>query len=167
MDDIVIEYNPTLKDHLHAHRVHYRHGVFWKIDKAVALLLAACGVVLVSVGGPVWWYFILFPLALAEWFNGLDFRALQIRWMFKHHPQLRERYALTFSEQGLHFRTSTVDSRLAWSYYRRLLESDRVFLLVYGKGMYSTIPKSAFKDADEIGRFRRLVTEKLSVREAG
>jgi len=42
------------------------------------------------------------------------------------------------------------------------MENDDIFLLIYGKRMYSVFPKSAFKDAEEINRFRDLVNKMFS-----
>jgi hypothetical protein len=88
-------------------------------------------------------------------------RPLQIRIAFKRIPKFRERYLLIFNEEGIHFKTSTIDTKLAWRHYNRLIEDDRLFLLVYARGMYTVIPKSAFPDRGEIEQFRELVGKKL------
>ncbi|NOT31346.1 MAG: YcxB family protein [Planctomycetes bacterium] len=161
MEAIVLEFVPSLSDHLHADRLEYAQGALSKVDKFVAVLLASTGVALLTTAGPRWWCFLPFPLAVLEWFDLLSIRPLQIRVFFLRNPKFRERYRLELSEDGIHFRTSTVDAHLAWSHYVQILESERVFLLGYGKRMYTVLPKRAFKDAAEIGRFRDLAQRKI------
>jgi hypothetical protein len=161
VDDITLEFENTLSDHLHAERVYYSYGVLSKIDKAVAAVLVVSGIAMVAIFGARWWCFVPFPLAVAEWFDLFSLRPLQIRVSFKNNPKFRERYHLRFAEDGIHFKTTSIDSKLSWGHYNRFLESDHVFLLVYGKQMYTVIPKSAFKDAAAIERFKSMVKSKL------
>jgi hypothetical protein len=161
VDDISLEFENTLSDHLHAERVYYSHGILTKVDKAVAAVLTASGIAMLAVFGARWWCFVPFPLAIAEWFDLFSIRPLQIRMYFKSNPKFRERYHLRFAEDGIHFKTTSIDSTLSWGHYSRFLEGDRVFLLVYGKQMYTVIPKSAFKDATRIDHFRSMVKAKL------
>ena len=161
MEEIALEFDPQLADHLHADRLEYAHSALAKVDKVVAGLLVLAGVGLVAAAGPRWWCFLPFPAAALEWFNLLSIRPLQIRVHFSSNPKFREHYRLRFGEDNIHFRTATIDSRLAWSHYTRVLESDRVFLLVYGKRMYTVIPKRAFPNDAEIGRFRDLVRRRI------
>jgi hypothetical protein len=162
VSEITLEFENRLEDHLHADRLHYSRGILARIDKIVAVLLALVGVALVLRAGSRWWSYVPFPLAVAEWFDLFSIRPLQIRVAFKANPKFRERYALRFGEEGIHFKTATIDSTLKWDHYHALLESDRVFVLVYGKRMYTVVPKSAFPDPSRVDEFRELVKRKLA-----
>ncbi|CAG0937275.1 hypothetical protein TFLX_06198 [Thermoflexales bacterium] len=48
-----------------------------------------------------------------------------------------------FDDWGGYYITSTTRVGLAWAEYCRVLENERVFLLVYGRGWYWNIPKRA------------------------
>jgi hypothetical protein len=96
------------------------------------------------------------------WFNLLPFRMLISQFFFKRNPKFQQTYHLSFSEEGIHFKTESIDSVIDWNHYDRTLESDQVFLMVYGPWMYSLIPKRAFKDITEIDAFRELMSRKIS-----
>jgi hypothetical protein len=157
MDPVVLEFDNRLVDHLAAERLYYRSTFWWKADKVVAVLLLVFGIWLVSAAGVRWWSVVWFPLAIAEWFNLLSVRHLQVRFFFKHNPKFLERYRLTFSDAGIDFKTKSLESTLAWTHYTRVLENDFVTLLIYGARMYTVIPRRAFSDASQHARFISLV----------
>ena len=100
-------------------------------------------------------------LAPFEWYNLLSPYKLRCYLAFKRDPKYRELYEITFSENGLHYTTPTIDSNIAWSFYHSLLEDDELFLLVYGNWMYSVIPKRAFSDIAELNAFRELANARI------
>lgn len=155
-DPITIEFDNELAEHLAADRLHYRSTLWWKVDKVVAVALAAFASYATVTVGPRWWTLIFFALAVVEWFNLLSPRPLQIRFYFKRNPKFSERYRLAFSEDGIDFKTPSLDSRIAWTHYTRVLESDALVLLMYGTRMYSVIPKRAFSDDKQRDRFLEL-----------
>jgi len=162
MNPISLEFDNRLDEHLHADRLLYSRGVLAKVDKGVAALLLAAGVAGVALAGVRWWTLVFFPLSVAEWFNLLSIRPLQIRSAFRSNPKFKERYTLVFGEEEIHFRTATVDSHLKWDHYGSWMESDRIFLLVYGRRMYTVVPKRAFSDATRLEEFRQFLGNKLT-----
>jgi len=154
---ITVRFVNTLSDHIHAMRLYESRGVFAKIDKVVAVLLAGVGVWLVCLAGVWWWTIMWFVLAPLEWFDLLSIRPLQVRLAFRINPKYREPYCIEFDDLGIHFTTPTIDSHIEWSFYSRVLESDRVFILIYGKPVFGVIPKSAFASVEEIDRFREML----------
>lgn len=158
MDPITLEFDNRLSDQLQADRLDYRTTAFWKIDKVVALILLGTGVYTVAGAGVHWWTLIWFPAAVVEWFNLISLRPLQVRWLFKRNPRFRETYRLAFTEEGIHFQTASIDSRIAWTHYARVIEGREVILLVYGARMYTVIPTRAFADAAQKAAFLELAT---------
>jgi len=75
--------------------------------------------------------------------------------------KFQDPFELTFTQEGIHFSTPTIDSQIDWTFYHYLLEDKEVFLLVYGKWQYSIIPKCAFADASEQDAFRDLARQKI------
>jgi hypothetical protein len=161
MSEMVIEYDNRLGDHLEAERVFHRSTLWWKADKVVAVLLVVLGI-LSFLTQYREWAPIFFVLAVLEWFNLLTLRPLVIRHWYKHNPKFRERYRLTFSDDGIHFQTESIDSHVAWSHYSRILESDSVVLLVWGTRMYSVIPVRVFSSPTERAAFMDLVRRRIS-----
>lgn len=158
---IEVSFDNRLGEHLAAERLYYRSTVLWKLDRVVAVLLVAVGAWLVWAVGWRWWAVVFFLLGAVEWFNALSVRPLQIILWFKRNPKFQETYRLTFDDAGVRFRTATIDARLKWDHYSRVLEGDSMWLLVYGARLYSVIPKRAFESAADRGRFGKLVAAKI------
>ena len=159
-DTITIRFKHALSDHLHASRVYEKTTFFHKADKLVAVLLFLFGCWLVYAVGVHWWTVLWFILAPLEWFNLLSSRPVQVWVFFKRNPKFLERYELTFSEEGILWKTNTIDSRLSWTLYNKVVESNRAFLLIYGKWAYSMIPKNAFSNEGQVNVFRDLLRRK-------
>lgn len=160
MEPITLEFDNRLSDQLEADRLDYRTTAYWKIDKVVALILLGTGAYTVAGAGLHWWTLIWLPAAVAEWFNLLSLRPLQVRWFFRRNPKFRETYRLTFSEEGIHFQTASIDSQIAWTHYSRVVEGREVILLIYGTRMYTVIPTRAFADAAQRAAFLDLARRK-------
>jgi hypothetical protein len=160
-EGLQLTFDNHLGDHLAAERLYYKSTLLSKLDKVVAGLLVAVGAYLTWGAGPRWWALIWFPLAVAEWFNLLSLRPLQIMYGFKRNPKFHETYHLTLDRVGIQFRTATIDSLIKWTHYTRVLENNRLCLLVYGSRMYSVIPKRVFQRQAELSQFRSLVEENI------
>lgn len=158
---ISINFINELKDHLEAQRVLYRRGVMAKVDKIVAVLLFGFGVYCVAVIGLLWWTMIWFPLAVVEWFDLLTLSRWRTKVEFRRNPKFREEYHLTFSRENIRFKTASLDSTVQWTHYENVIESSTLFLLMYGKGLYSLIPKRCFGSPEEIDAFRALLNETI------
>jgi len=161
---INVTFDNVLADHLAAERLYYKSTIFAKVDKVVALLLLLVGLYSTWEAGVHWWTLMFFPLAVLEWFNLLSVRPFVIRRWFKQNPKFSETYHLAFDESGIHFRTKSIDSRVTWDHYTKVLEDDRLWLLVYGTRMHSVIPKRVLKGDDEVARFRSLVAQNIVAR---
>ena len=163
-ETVSLSFDNVLADHLAAERLYYKSTVFAKVDKVVAAILLLMGAFSTWGAGAHWWTLVFFPLAFLEWFNLLSVRPLVIRRWFKHNPKFSETYHVVLDPGGIHFRTKSIDSRVTWEHYSKVLEDDRLWLLVYGMRMYSVIPKRVFKGDDEVARFRSLVAQNIVAR---
>ncbi len=163
MQKIAVRYDNQISEHLDAARLYYAGTSLARVDKIVAVLLVGFGAFLVYAAGVQWWTLIWFPLALLEWFNLLSLQPLQVRYAYRTNPKFRETYEVEFSESGVRFRTDSIDSKIAWDHYSQLLENERVFLLVYGRHMYSVIPKRAFSSEGDMAGFREMVRRHIGV----
>lgn len=79
---------------------------------------------------------------------------------FRTDPKMRDEFALTFSDEGVAVKTPQIDSKLAWSLYKEVLENKSLYVLVYNEPARLTmtmVPKRVFRDANEQLDFRRLV----------
>jgi hypothetical protein len=110
--------------------------------------------------GMQWFGMGLLVAALIGWFDPI--RPLQAWLTFRMNSKIyTDQSEVTFDEAGVHARTSTYDAKRPWAAYSSVLESNRLFLLVYGKGLYATIPKRAFSDDKQIQVFRDMLQRKI------
>ena len=158
---IAISFINELADHIEAQRVLYSKGIMAKLDKVVAVLLFGFGIYCVVSSGLRWWTIVWFPLAVAEWFDLLSLSRWRTKIAFRRNPKFREEYHLTFSSESIHFKTTSFKSTLKWTQYERVIESPTLFLLMYGKGFYTLIPKRCFDSFEETNAFRTLVSQTI------
>ena len=84
------------------------------------------------------------------------------RRIFRRNPKLHDEYSLTFSDEGIHFRTAHIDSQLAWTLYTNAVVSGNSYLLYYGESQLSIIPKRFFPSTDKREQFEQLLVRHLS-----
>lgn len=77
--------------------------------------------------------------------------------VFRSQRKLRDAYSLTFSEDGIHFRTAHVDSQLDWSLYSAALIDAHSYVLYYGSRQFTVIPKRVFESVQQQQKFEQLV----------
>src|SRR5262245_158810 len=124
---------------------------------ALALLLT-----LLLTDFPWWGTVLLTSLFLGTlYYNAL---VLAPRRYFRGDPKVRDGYALSFSEEGVAFKTQHVDSKLAWSLYTKVIEGSDMYLLVYGKDvrMMTAVPKRVFVSSAQEQAFRELLSRHIT-----
>ena len=82
---------------------------------------------------------------------------------FRGDPKFRAEYDLTFTDAGIQFKTTDINSSIAWSLYTNVIENDNSYILIYGKNIpsLSIIPKRAFRDRKEEMVFRQMLRRNL------
>jgi len=160
---MTITYRPTQADLIHAARTW--EGQHWKAARyIVAAALIACGIFLVISSG-LWWGALFVLVGLLEAFNLLPSAVLRAIIEFRTNPKFLEEYQLTLTTESLHFQTTTIDSTLKWTMYTGFLETSRAFILVYGKRMYTVIPKRALDNDAKIHEIRELLSSVIGTHE--
>jgi hypothetical protein len=78
---------------------------------------------------------------------------------FRGDPKFRDEYDLTFSDQGIKFRTTNIDAFVDWGLYTGVIQNKNFYLLVYGKDIasISIIPRRAFQDPRHEMAFREML----------
>jgi hypothetical protein len=171
VETITIHFKYTPADVVDAFRLYDASTSMRTIRRIVAVLsliyavLSAYGYVqLVRLYGQgysmEWFALALGVAALILWFEPLPL--LQARLLFRSKSKIYAgEWAVTFDAEGVHSKTGTSDRKRLWTAYSRVLESERLFLLVYGKGLYGTIPKRAFLDESQVRTFREMLRLKI------
>ena len=159
--------NPTVNlrfrylesDYARALRAHYASRLRLRLDIVVAIVLAGIGAYLWR-SSSVHWLGVgcalvaaLFVLMLIAAFTVIP------RIAFRREPKFRDDYALTFSPEGIHFRTAHVDSQLQWSMYSSALVDAHSYVLYYGSRQFTVIPKRIFQSTEDQRTFEQMLTQ--------
>ena len=125
---------------------------------AVALLMLS---LLVDAGLPIWSLLILVVLGGFGMFHGFTIDVP--RRYFRGNPKFRDEYHLTFSNDGIQFKTQNMSSSMAWDFYTGVIENNSFYLLIYGNNIHqlSLVPKRAFRSAQQETAFRALLRRHL------
>ncbi len=142
-------------------RAHYASRLRLPLDIAVIVGLAVVGtyewrsgmhgfgLTLLCVSG-------IFALMLVAAFAVIPIIA------FRSQPKFRDDYSLSFSPQGIHFRTSHIDSDLKWGMYTSALVDAYSFILYYGSQQFTVVPKRMFQDVLQRQAFEQLLLQNVS-----
>jgi len=128
----------------------------------VALMSAVLLSFLLTDLFPLWAGFGIIILFIAALFYNV-FVALPRKY-FRGNANFRDKYQITFSDDGLHVRTSQIDSKQGWGLYTKAFEGHDMYLLIYGTDlrMMTMVPKRAFKSADQENLFRAMIKRHIT-----
>ena len=158
---ISIRFNNNEKEYGEVIRIHLLKSLRTKIDIIIAIILILSGFIFLNYYGysAIW----ALMIGAGTLFLFIMLYALYILppKRFRQEPKFKDEYILDFSEDGLIFKTEQLNSKLDWSYYNKVWESDKFYLLFYGKGLYTFIPKRAFVSEAQQDQFRKLLNTKI------
>ncbi len=80
--------------------------------------------------------------------------------IYNSQPKLKDEYSLTFSDDGIGFKTNKIDAVLQWSIYQSWLSDDDFYILYHGKRDVSVIPRRALSGGEDEG-LRALLSKKI------
>ena len=164
-DEIRLQFTYTEPEFLAASRLlFFRSGeTVWRLVLFSLLIVGGLLILWSLVEGFPFWA-VVATLVLIEFAMLYGLLVQMPRTYFRGDLKHREPYELTVSERGVTAKTTNIDSRLAWKLYTRMIEGSDVFLLIYGRDirMMTLIPKRAFKNQEDIDRFREIAIRHIS-----
>jgi hypothetical protein len=158
---VQLSFRHTEQEYLAAVRYYVWHSKELLLRMIVFYVLVSIGMVLllllIDVPLPLWVIISFIVLAGVASFQG--YLVDLPRRYFRGDPKFRDEYTLTFTDAGIEFRTTHLNASLAWSLYTDVIENDKLYILVYGKGIntLSILPKRAFTDDRQETAFRQLL----------
>ena len=81
--------------------------------------------------------------------------------IYYYQPRLKNEYRLSFSDDGIKYKTKGIDASLDWSLYRSWLRDDEFYFMYHGKHDLSVIPRRSLSTAAADERFEVLLTRKI------
>jgi len=149
-------------DYVRALRTHYSSRLRVRFDIAAAIVAALVGAYSWRSTDYHWLSVVCLAASLALLLMLFAVFIVVPPMAFRSQAKLRDDYSLTFSQDGIHFRTSHIDSQLQWSLYSRTLIDAHSYVLYYGSRQFTVIPKRVFQSADQQHSFEQLLTQHVS-----
>jgi len=149
-------------DYVRALRAHYSSRLRVRLDIVAAIVTALLGIY--SLRSPDYHWLGIFCLVASFVLVLMLFAAFVVipPLAFRSEAKFRDDYSLTFSQDGIHFRTAHIDSHLQWSMYSRALIDQYSYVLYYGSRQFTVIPKRVFQNAEQQQIFELLLTQHVS-----
>ncbi|HLB87758.1 MAG TPA: YcxB family protein [Terriglobales bacterium] len=161
-ETINLSFRYSESDYVRALRAHYSSRLRVRFDIVAAIVGALVGAY--SWRSPDYHWLSVICVA-ASWFLVLILFAAFVvipPLAFRSEAKFRDDYSLTFSQDGIHFRTAHIDSQLQWSLYSRALIDGHSYVLYYGSRQFTVIPKRVFQSAEQQQIFEQLLTQHVS-----
>ena len=153
------DYVRALRGHYAAHYAsHFR----LLLDIGAVMVLLCAGVYLLRQPSLNWLGIVCLVSAAGFVFGLIGQVTVLPVFAFRREPKFHDEFSLTFSPEGIHFRTVHVESQLQWNMYSRAVIDAHSYLLYYGPRQFTIIPKRAFQNAEQQETFERLLTERIS-----
>ncbi|MBX2891272.1 MAG: YcxB family protein [Saprospiraceae bacterium] len=154
MEPIKLEFTLEMKSYIRLmQRVMAKRLSLWGIIIGAILLL---NIAINPASGAAW--LIVGAVFLAVWYFLFRF---MLQRAFKAAKNLHEPIRYIVDETEVRIETANSQATHAWSAFERTSELPEWFLLYQNKIIFNPIPKSAFRTASEMERFRALLKEKV------
>ena len=155
--DLSFRYSQS--DYARALRAHFASRMRLPLDIVVTFVLAVAGIYFWSSRGNHWLGVVCAGVSTALTLILVAAFLAIPPLVFRSNPKFREDYSLTFSQEGIHFRTAHIDSKLEWSLYSRALVDTYSHILYYGSRDFTVIPKRVFQSTEQQQAFEQLLTQ--------
>jgi hypothetical protein len=80
---------------------------------------------------------------------------------YRKRDKLKQPYHLQFSEEAIEFSTRSIESRLQWHLYGRVIIDRHSYLLYHGKDEFTIVPQRVFVNPEDRQTFERLLDRKV------
>jgi YcxB-like protein len=149
-------------DYVRALRAHYSSRLKVRLDIFACIVVGLLGVY--SWRSPDYHWLSVICVAASAVLALVLFAAFVVipPLAFRSEAKFRDDYSLTFTPDGIHFRTEHIDSQLEWSIYLRALIDERSHVLYYGSRQFTVIPKRVFQNVEQQQVFEQLLNHHVS-----
>ena len=161
METVNLSFRYVEQDYVRALRAHYAGRLRLPLDIAVIVGVAVVGAYEWRSGSHVTGIISLCLSSILALMLVAAFAVIPSV-AFRKQPKFLDEYSLAFSPEGIHFRTTHIDSDLKWGMYRWALVDAYSFILYYGSQQFTVIPKRVFESPSQREAFEQLLRQNVS-----
>lgn len=156
-----LKFKYTEKEYTEAVRWYYSQSLNTKLDVVISVILISLGSLFWITGSESIYDLLLILLGCILLVMMMLVLYVNPKRIFRQEPKFHDEYKLNFNEKGILFETEHINSTIAWNHYSQVKENKNFFYLIYGKYMFTIIPKRTFMNREDEVLFRKLIEEKL------
>lgn len=156
-----LKFKYSEKEYAEAVRWYYSKSFNIKVDIIISVILIFLGSLFWITGNDTSLNKILVLLGCILLLMILYVLYVNPKRAFKQEPKFRDEYNLSFNDERILFKTEHINSTIDWNHYSQVKENKDFFYLIYGKYMFTIIPKRTFMSKKDEEIFRKLVEEKI------
>lgn len=156
-----LKFKYSEKEYAEAVRWYYSKSLNIKVDIIISVILIFLGSLFWISGNDTSLNKILVLLGFILLLMILYVLYVNPKRAFKQEPKFRDEYNLSFNDERILFKTEHINSTIDWNHYSIVKENKDFFYLIYGKYMFTIIPKRTFMSKKDEEIFRKLVEEKI------
>lgn len=160
-ETVELGFTYTEDEYIEAARLFYARAYDHKFQRYIGLAVFAGGLLIAWLAGDVACSGLLIFVGLLLLARHLYVDRMLPRSYFRNNPKFLDPYQLTFSDEGMVFRSKGVESKIGWDFYTGVWETTDFYFLVYGKDLFSLIPKRVFRGRRQEAAFRELLRRRL------
>lgn len=160
METVNLSFRYAEGDYVRALRAHYASRLRLPVDTAAIVVVALFGAYQWRAGSYASGMFSLCLSGLLALMLVAAFAVIP-GIAFRRQPKFRDEFSLSFSPEGIHFRTVHIDSDLKWGMYTWALVDAYSFILYFGSQQFTVIPKRVFESVSQREAFEQLLGQKV------
>jgi hypothetical protein len=156
-----IKFRYTEKEYSEAVKLYYSDSLNIKVDIIISIIMIFIGSFFWITGNDSIINIIAILLGCILLLMMILVLYVNPKRVFRQEPKFRDEYNLNFKNDGILFQTEHINSSIAWNHYSKIKENKNFFYLIYGKYMFTIIPKRTFSNREDEEFFRKLIGEKI------
>lgn len=160
-EPVILTYTYTEDEYTSAARFFYARTIHTTFNFFLSLIVLLGGFIgILLTGDSIVWFLLMFAGLILLVFSYYAHFVIP-RQHYQRNPKFRDEYNLQFSEEGILFQSKGMESRLEWTFYSKVWETPVFYFLLYGKDMFTLIPKRAFGSRKQEATFRDMLKRKI------
>ena len=160
-DPIVTTFTFKRDEYILAMKRHFKTALHVQRDVIGGIAAIAGGLYLAFTYDSGWFAWLLVALGTVLLAMVAYAMFLLPRMIYNSQPKLKDEYRLSFADDGIGFKTDSIDSTLQWSLYQSWLSDDDFYIMYYGKRDLSVIPRRALDGDDADRRLREMLENNI------
>lgn len=138
-------------DYIEASRAYSYGSMRARIDLILEIAVFIVCIILWGILGFSWFWVLLIGGCIAAVIIRMLGYFVLPKIRYRNEPKYKDEYLLEFDNEGIRFKTKSLESKLEWSLYNKVIETENLYILVYGRYNFSIIPKqSLLTEIDKI-----------------